>query len=246
MPSWNLWHGCHKLSEGCRNCYVYRMDSKHGKTDSFIVRKTNEFNLPRRKKRSGEYKLQAADGAVFTCMTSDFFVEDADLWRDEAWRMIRERPDLHFVIITKRIARAESCLPADWGDGYKNVTLSCTVENRKTANFRLPIFAEFPAARKQIVCEPLLEEISLEGYLSRIAMVIVGGESGDIARPCDFVWVKRIYEQCRAAGTPFFFKQTGAVLIKDGKTYRIPREKQFEQARKAQRMLNTHYNSIRE
>ena len=21
---WNLWHGCHKLSEGCRHCYVYR------------------------------------------------------------------------------------------------------------------------------------------------------------------------------------------------------------------------------
>ncbi|MFW9613746.1 MAG: DUF5131 family protein, partial [Macellibacteroides fermentans] len=25
---WNPWHGCHKLSEGCRHCYVYRGDAR--------------------------------------------------------------------------------------------------------------------------------------------------------------------------------------------------------------------------
>ena len=48
---WNLWHGCHKLSEGCRHCYVYRTDGKYGK-DSSVVTKTEKFDLPlQRKKR---------------------------------------------------------------------------------------------------------------------------------------------------------------------------------------------------
>ena len=42
---WNLWHGCHKLSEGCRHCYVYRTDGKYGK-DSSVVTKTEKFDLP--------------------------------------------------------------------------------------------------------------------------------------------------------------------------------------------------------
>ena len=29
--SWNPWHGCKKISEGCRHCYVYRTDEKHGR-----------------------------------------------------------------------------------------------------------------------------------------------------------------------------------------------------------------------
>ena len=45
MPTWNPWHGCHKLSEGCLNCYVYRIDSRHGRTSS-VVLKTADFDLP--------------------------------------------------------------------------------------------------------------------------------------------------------------------------------------------------------
>ena len=34
---WNLWHGCHKWSEGCRHCYVYRTDGKYGKDSSVVT-----------------------------------------------------------------------------------------------------------------------------------------------------------------------------------------------------------------
>ena len=27
---WSLWHGCHRKSEGCLHCYVYRRDSSNG------------------------------------------------------------------------------------------------------------------------------------------------------------------------------------------------------------------------
>ena len=61
--TWNLWHGCTKVSAGCRNCYVYRRDAEFGK-DSSIVTKTKAFDLPIRKDRKGEYKVKPEDGVV--------------------------------------------------------------------------------------------------------------------------------------------------------------------------------------
>ena len=99
MAIWNPWHGCQKLSPGCVNCYVYRRDESIGK-DASVVTKTGDYDLPIRKNRQGEYKLSSADGTVFACMTSDFFLDTADEWRPGVWDMIRERRDLDFFIIT--------------------------------------------------------------------------------------------------------------------------------------------------
>lgn len=87
MASWNPWHGCHKLSEGCRNCSVYRIDERHGK-DSSVITRTRDFDLLVRRKRDKSYKIKPGT-LVYTCFSSDFFVEDADRWRPEAWRMGR-------------------------------------------------------------------------------------------------------------------------------------------------------------
>jgi hypothetical protein len=48
--------------------------------------------------------------------------------------------------------------------------------------------------------------------------VIVGGESGPGARPCDVGWIRGIVRQCRDAGVPCFVKQLGAwpVEVNDG------------------------------
>lgn len=232
MSTWNPWHGCHKLSEGCRHCYVYRMDEKHGK-DSAAVTKTQNFNMPIQKNRKGVYKIPPGT-LVYTCFTSDFFVEDADPWREEAWEMIRERSDLMFLMATKRIDRFSSCLPRDWGDGYENVVVCCTVENQDRADDRLPIFLEAPIRHKCVICEPLLEKVDLSPYLGGwIEQVIAGGESGLEARPCDYSWFTFLRAQCQKAGVSFHFKQTGARFIKEGKCYRIPRRFQHMQAAKA-------------
>lgn len=235
MSNWNLWHGCQKISPGCQNCYVYSGDKRYDRSDSFIVRKTGDFDLPLKKDRYGRYKLQPDGEPVYTCMTSDFFVEDADCWRQEAWEMMRLRQDLHFVIFTKRIHRAEKCLPPDWGDGYDNVTLCSTCENQRLADFRLPIFMELPAKHRQIICAPLLEEIHLEKYLQsgKFRLVSAGGESGANARLCRYDWVLSLRGQCEAYNVGFWFHQTGALFEKDGKTYHIPRKLQHQQARKA-------------
>jgi protein gp37 len=232
LDTWNPWHGCRKYSEGCQNCYVYRRDESIGK-DASIIEKTGSFDLPVRWKRDGEYKL-VSGSTIYTCLTSDFFIEEADQWRNEAWDMIRHRNDIPFFIITKRIARFMECIPSDWGEGYPNVTIGCTVENQKQCNFRLPIFNKVPIISKCIICEPLLENIELFEYLNlSIKNVVVGGESGEKARCCDYSWIMNIREQCLSKNVPFHFKQTGANFIKDGRHYAVPRQMQMAQAKRA-------------
>lgn len=231
MASWNPWHGCHKLSAGCMHCYVYRIDGKHGK-DSSVVTLNADFDLPVRRNRH-EYRVSAGD-TVYTCFSSDFFVDDADEWRPEAWRMIRTRSDLHFFIITKRIDRFTIGLPDDWNNGYDNVTICCTVENQDRADYRLPIYKQAPIKHKMIICEPLLERIGLSPYLdASIEQVLVGGESGNEARVCSYDWVLDIRRQCIEHGIPFHFKQTGARFMKDDRLYNVKRQFQHAQARKA-------------
>ena len=208
---WNLWHGCHKLSAGCKHCYVYRGDARR-EVDSSVVVRTKNFDLPLRKKRNGEFKIPPGT-FVYTCFTSDFFVEDADKWRAEAWEMIRCRSDLHFMM----------------------VTICCTVENQTCADYRLPIYRRAPIKHKIIICEPLLERIDLSTYAvgEWIEQIVAGGESGYEARPCDFEWVMDLRRICVENKVDFWFKQTGSKFVKDGKTYNVKRQFQHSQARKA-------------
>lgn len=234
MPLYNPWHGCRKFSEGCLNCYVFRTDGKHG-LDPSQVHKTSSFALPLKKGGSGYFSLLPDSGSVYTCLSSDFFIEDADPWRPDVWRMISARPDLDFIIITKRIHRFNDCLPPDWGSGYGNVQICCTCENQKRADERLPVLLSAPIAHRSVICEPMLGAVDISAYLASglIESVTAGGESGDSARPCDFSWIQGLRSQCAAARVSFRFKQTGAVFIKDGSCFHIPRSRQLSQAEKA-------------
>ena len=196
-------------------------------------RKTGNFYLPIKRKRDKSWKIESGK-VVFTCFTSDFLLSDADEWREECWQMIKQRSDLWFYFFTKRIDRFMECVPDDWGDGYDNVLVGCTVENQDRADYRLPIFKSLPIKHKSIIVAPMIGPVDRSTYLDgSIEEVSVGGESGLNARPCDVAWVLAIREQCVNANIPFLFHQTGARLIKEGKTYRIPRCYQHIQARKA-------------
>ncbi len=229
---WNLWHGCEKKSEGCANCYVYSRDGKYD-LDASKVYKTKAFYAPVERDRRGNYKIPYGS-TVYTCFTSDFFLDKADAWREEAWDMIRERSDLHFFMITKRIERLSLTVPSDWGDGWDNVTVCCTCENQKRADERLPVYLKAPLKQKIVVCEPLLEYIDLSNYLEGgIDEVLVGGESGNFARECSFDWILKMREQCVRANVSFRFHQTGTRFVKDGKRYKIPKHLHHSQAQAA-------------
>ena len=231
MITWNLIHGCHRKSEGCRHCYVFARDEEHG-IDSNAVRKTASFGLPIKRDRKGAWKLPPGS-MVLTCFSSDFFVEEMDAWRDEAWEMMRVRDDLGFFMVTKRPERIAECLPLYWDELKGRVTICCTMENQRRVDERLPIYSALPLERRQIVVEPMLEAVDFHGRLDGIDEVTVGGESGMKARPCHYEWVLDVRRQCAEAGVGFHFKQTGALFIKDGRIYRLNHRVQQQQARKA-------------
>ena len=61
--TWNPWHGCHKCSEGCQNCYAYFLDKRYG-------RDTNEvMNYYQPSDQEGQKrKLQAAKRVFCPCV----------------------------------------------------------------------------------------------------------------------------------------------------------------------------------
>jgi len=229
---WNPWHGCVKCSEGCQNCYMYFLDRMRDKNGAEIFRTQSAFRYPLQKKRSGGYKIQSGE-MIRVCMTSDFFLEQADKWRDEAWNIIRERSDVKFFLLTKRPQRVADCLPYDWKDGWENVFFNVTCENQRRADERIPILHSLPFRHKGIMCAPLIGAVDIDRYLAegQIEQVLCGGENYDGSRPCRYEWVKLLYEQCKRYDVTFNFIETGTTFVKDGKTYRIPNKQiQAQQA----------------
>ena len=220
--SWNPWHGCRKISEGCRHCYVYRQDALHERDSREVVR-TAAFGLPVRRGRDGRFRIPPGE-RVYTCFTSDFLVEEADGWRAAAWEMMRLRRDLEFFFITKRIGRLREQLPPDWGDGWENVFFNVTCENQKRADERIPIMFKLPFKHKGIMAAPFVGAVSIRDYLpaGQIEQVIAGGENYDGSRPLEYEWVKTLYDECVAADVTFCFIETGTNFVKDGKTWHLP------------------------
>ncbi|MEE0835611.1 MAG: DUF5131 family protein [Clostridia bacterium] len=219
---WNPWHGCKKYSEGCLNCYMYYLDRERGNDGSKIYRVKNNFNLPLKRTRDGKWKIPAG-ALLHVCLTSDFFLEEADRWRDEAWDIMRNRKDINYFLLTKRAERIVQCLPYDWGGGWEHVRINITAENQRRVDERMPVLLSLPAKHKGIMLAPLLSAIDLTLYLEsgQIENVLADGENYDGARPCRYEWIKSLSDQCRMYKVPFTFCGTGNVFIKDGKVFHI-------------------------
>jgi protein gp37 len=200
--TWNPWRGCAKISPGCANCYMFRDQRRYGRDPTQVVR-TKTWGDPLRWQK----KAQAAGltNLVFTCSWSDWFHEDADAWRPEAWDVIRRCPNLVFQILTKRAERIRAHLPPEWGPGYPNVWLGVSVE-RNDYCWRADVLRGVPARTRWVCAEPLLgplPHLDLDG----IHWLVVGGESGPGWRPMKPQWVRQLRDKCRAAGVAFYFKQ---------------------------------------
>lgn len=223
---WNPWHGCVKYSDGCRNCYMYALDRRRGvERPSDEIYATKQLKYPLAKDRKGNYKIKPGE-RIRVNMTSDTFLEEAGQWRNVMWDCIRQRPDVGFWLLTKRVPRIQKCLPDDWGTGYPNVMLNMTAENQKCFEERWPIFAQVPAQAKGICCAPLLSPIDLEPALSsgQICEVSAGGENYDNPRPSHYEWYAAMSQQCKNAGVPFYWYESGTKLVKSGKLYFIPKK----------------------
>lgn len=234
---WNPWRGCKKCSDGCLHCYIHKGDAKRG-IDTGNIIKTKDYTKPTERLKNGNYRMKS--GIVYTCFSTDFLIEEVDIWREECWKMIKERQDCTFLFLTKRIERFSECIPWDWGVGYDNVVVCCTVENQKNADKKLSVFKNLPIKHKCITAQPLLERINIEQYLDDIELVVVGGESDANARPLDYDWVLDIRNQCIRKNVDFDFRQCGSRFIKDGKLYKL----QVKDLCKQARLANINYKKL--
>lgn len=211
-----------KVQRGLRELLYVLSCAQRGKNGADIYRTKAGFNYPLSKDRSGHYKVKSGE-QLRVCMTSDFFLEEADAWRDEAWNIIRQRPDVVFFLLTKRPRRVRDHLPSDWGDGWENVFFNVSCENQKRADERIPILLTLPFKHKGIMCAPFIGEISIREYLKsgQLEQVICDGENYAGARPCRYEWVKRLRDECEEFNVTFAFIGIGRRFIKDGRMYQI-------------------------
>jgi len=213
--TWNPFQGCKKVSPGCLNCYMFRDKKRFGQDPEKVVKsKPATFYAPLKWKEPAR---------VFVCSWSDFFIEDADPWRDEAWDIMLRTPHLTYQILTKRPENIIGRLPAGWP--FKNVWLGVTAENQSQLKKRMPLLMVVPAAIRFVSVEPMISEMSFRwgGWIDYpssedgasnhydslrvIDWLIVGGESGPNARYMDPQWAMELKNQCQETNTPFFMKQ---------------------------------------
>lgn len=219
---WNPWHGCHRCSEGCQNCYAYFLDKRYGRDTNQVVKNKSGFDAPVKKDRNGAFKLESGS-YVRVCMASDFFIEEADEWREEAWDIIRRRKDVTFSLLTKRASRIKDCLPEDWGDGWDNVAFSVSCENQKRLDERIPYLLDVPAKHRWVSLKPFIDEIDIEKYLATggIETVLSGGENYLGSRPLYYDWVKKVHDACEKHNVQHIFGQTGNIFVVDGVEHKI-------------------------
>jgi protein gp37 len=217
----NFWSGCKKISAGCKFCYMYRDKERYGKKGSDVVQVSH-------KTVNKTLKSLTKPSKIFTCSWSDFFLKEADQWREAAWDVIRRHPQHQWQILTKRPERIKECLPPDWGTGWKNVWLGVSIENEETKH-RLLTLHELKSRNSTFITfvsyEPALGELNLLSdkmtakEFKRLDWMIVGGESGnDVGkyryRPSKMEWYTSMIDQCQKAEVKVFVKQLGTYLAK--------------------------------
>lgn len=163
--TWNWAVGCEKVDTDCKYCYMFREVERFG-GDPTAVRRTKDlsFYLPAARDREGRYKLKSGE-LVFTLSMGDFFHEACDAWRPEVWQIMRCRPDLFYIVLTKRPERVIECLPDNWGDGWPNVALVMSAGTQRTLEERWKWFKDVPAKVRGLSLEPLLEPVTLNRIL---------------------------------------------------------------------------------
>lgn len=237
--TWNIARGCTKVDEDCKYCYMYRDSMGGTRYDALqVVRTKTVFDMPLRYKKT-KSKVWDGNPLIFTSSLTDFFHEDIDGYRAEAWDIIRQCKHLTFQILTKRPERITAHLPADWGEGWNNVWFGTSVGSENGIQ-RILDLIKVKCKTRFVSAEPLHSGfnfrwkyspknwraadggrgmVSEYEILRHIHWVIVGGESGNLKgkykfRPCHLAWLDQIVMDCKTANVPVFVKQLGTHLAK--------------------------------
>ena len=235
----NPWRGCTKVSAGCANCYAEKMSHRNpavlgewGPAGRRVMAAPSYWRLP--VQWDAAAKRDGVRRRVFCASLADVFEDRPELEapRRSLFAAIAATPNLDWLLLTKRPENITRLMPEA---GLPNVWLGVSVEDQATADARIPILLDTPAAGLFVSYEPALGKVSfdrlatgelgrldaLRGYYfvdgrnepistPRLNWLIVGGESGPKARPFDVAWARSVVAQCKAAGVACFVKQLGA------------------------------------
>ena len=203
--TWNPSAGCSKISQGCNNCYAETMAKRLQGTGIVGYENGFKFNVvPSR--LNDPFKRKKAT-VYFVNSMSDIFHENMPVdYLNRIFKVIEDTPHHTYQILTKRAERM--CQYLSVREIPKNIWLGVTVDNRKEGLPRIDKLRNLNAKVLFLSVEPLLEDLG-KMNLENIDWVIVGGESGNKARPMDKEWVINIKQQCETEGIAFFFKQWG-------------------------------------
>lgn len=247
--SWGVVTGCSKVSSGCQNCYAESIAKRFWGDRKF----TDVYFHPERLSTPAHWTKPQT---IFITSMSDLFHDDVptEFILTVFYRMFQYSQHT-FIILTKRPKRMIAFFE-EWGKSIdrfkkmvtpfvspplKNLILGVSVEDQQTADERIPLLLQTPAAQRMVSVEPMLGEIDMIVYFNRIAnagycgacetcgdicqedlpsvdFVVVGCESGPRRRPCNLDWMRSLRDQCQAAGVPFFLKQAEI----DGKVVKMP------------------------
>ncbi len=204
--TWNPATGCTKISPGCTHCYAERMARRLQAMGQ--PNYANGFRPTIHEHMLGAPLRWKQPRTIFVNSMSDLFHEGVPVRFIQRIFDVMVAAHWHtFQVLTKRSERLmELCRQLPWPP---NVWMGVSVEN-EAWSFRMDHLRATNAHTKFLSLEPLLGPLC-NLNLSGIDWVIVGGESGPMARPMDRAWVVDIRSQCQRAGVPFFFKQWGGV-----------------------------------
>ena len=253
--TWNVVSGCTQVSSGCAHCYAKTLHDRRHRAYLAGAKLPKQYAAPFSTIQLHPERLEMPlhwkkPRRIFVNSTSDLFHEDVpDYFIGLVFAIAALAPQHTFMILTKRPDRMETMLTdlggEFWGTikvnllrrGYPlpadrnaivplpNVWLGVSVENQATADERIPVLLQTPAAVRFISAEPLLGLVELwdarydnpnggktgaiTSWPGGLDWVICGGESGPGARPMHPNWALSLRDGCLAAGVPFFFKQWG-------------------------------------
>jgi protein gp37 len=176
-----------------------------------IHRCTSTWGRPLKWQREAEKAGELR--SVFACSYSDFFLSEADAWRDDAWALIRITRNLIFLLASKRTDLIADRLPPDWGSGYPNVWLGTSAEMKKYL-FRLDELRKIPCVLRWLDFAPCLEDLmpDLADHIDGYDWVNVSGKQGCglvVPRPFDPDWARNIRDLCSERGIAFSYPSSG-------------------------------------
>lgn len=209
--TFNPWMGCVKVSSGCANCYAETLVTGRMGRDVWGADKprqvTSDANWKKPRKWNRDAEKAGERLRVFCASLCDVFEDHptANATRPRVFELIRETPNLDWLVLTKRPERMPECLPEDWGHGWPNVWLGTSVEDNSVI-YRAVHLRRVPAVVRFISYEPAIGPVDQLNLLG-IHWLICGGESGPGFRPMDLQWARDIRDRCAEEGVAFFFKQ---------------------------------------